>query len=259
MFLFVLGLVVAASPAAAQTNAPAATPLPPKRPVAVVEPGSADQQQSPPAATAIPPEIKPPPVIGGVEIAAVKPRSFSLAGVTAEQKDALDRIDAYFNAIKVMSGSFTQVNADGTRSTGKFWISKPGKMRFQYAAPSRVELVADGRSVAVRDRKLNTQDLYLIGQTPLRFLLADRIDLITDSRVTGVFVEPEWVTVTIDENSKVAGNTRIQLMFSGQDYKLKQWIVTDSQGYDTTVAIFDVDTASRPPDKLFRIDENRTL
>src|SRR6478736_6528446 len=158
-----------------------------------------------------------------------------------------------------MSGSFTQVNPDGTRSTGQFWISKPGKMRFQYAPPSPVDLIADGRSLAVRDRKLNTQDLYYISQTPLRFLLADSIDLTADARVIGVAVQPEWIVVTLEEKSTCAGTARIQLRFSADDASLKQWTVTDAQGYDTTVALYDVDTSTRPNDKLFRIDEHRTL
>ena len=65
--------------------------------------------------------------------------------------------------------------------------------------------------------------------------------------------------VTLEEKSTLAGTARIQLMFSSADFALKQWTVTDAQGYETTVALFDVDTASKPSDKLFTIDEHRTL
>lgn len=234
---------------AAMAQSEPQTPIPPKRPPA------ADQT----AAVTAQPAIKPPPPIGTAEPAAVASKAFNPASMTDDQKATLERIDGYLNSIRVMSGNFTQVGPDGSRTQGKFWVSKPGKLRFEYSAPSRVELVADGRSVAVRDRKLNTQDLYLIRQTPLRFLLADKIDLIEDSKVSSVFTEPEWVTVVLEEKSTIGGNSRIQLMFSGADYKLKQWTVTDAQGYDTTVAIFDVDTSSKPADKLFYINEIRPL
>src|SRR5262249_30687232 len=148
-----------------------------------------------------------------------------VGAATPAQKDALDRIDAYLNALRVMSGTFTQVNPDGTRSTGQFWISKPGRMRFQYAPPSPVDLIADGRSLAVRDRKLNTQDLYYISQTPLRFLLADRIDLDRDSRVINVSVDRDWARVTLEEKSTIGGTAQIQLLFSVADYTLRQWTV----------------------------------
>jgi outer membrane lipoprotein-sorting protein len=244
---FLAATALIAVPAAAQTEP--ATPVPPKRP-------AMEEQQ---AAVTTPPAIKPPPAVGGVEPAAVGSASFTPETMTADQRATLERIDAYLNSLRVMSGSFTQVGPDGSRTQGKFWVSKPGKLRFQYSPPSRVELIADGRSVAVRDRKLNTQDLYLLRQTPLRFLLANRIDLIEDSKVVSVFTEPEWVTVVLEEGSSLGGKSRIQLMFSGSDYTLKQWTVTDAQGYDTTVAIFDVDTTSKPADKLFYINEIKPL
>ncbi len=52
---------------------------------------------------------------------------------------------------------------------------------------ARSRSIADGSSVVVRDRKLATQDLYPLSQTPLRFLLADRIDLLRDTNVVGVY------------------------------------------------------------------------
>jgi outer membrane lipoprotein-sorting protein len=247
MLAFLAAAALIAAPAAAQTKP--ATPVPPKRP-------AMEEQQ---AAATTPPAIKPPPAVGGLEPAAVGRTSFTPETMTADQRATLERIDAYLNALRVMSGSFTQVGPDGSRTQGKFWVSKPGKLRFQYSPPSRVELIADGRSVAVRDRKLNTQDLYLLRQTPLRFLLANKIDLIEDSKVVSVFTEPEWVTVVLEEGTSLGGKSRIQLMFSGSDYTLKQWTVTDAQGYDTTVAIFDVDTTSKPADKLFYINEIKPL
>jgi outer membrane lipoprotein-sorting protein len=234
--------------ALAQTDPSAATPLPPKRPDAAV------QQQ---AAIAAPPAIKAPPSIGGAQQVLSQP--FDPRAMTEAQKATLEQVDRYFNSIRVMSGSFTQVGPDGSRTEGKFWVSKPGKLRFQYAPPSPIELIADGRSVAVRDRKLNTQDLYLIRQTPLRFLLADKIDLIEDSDVIGVTSDADWVTVTLEERSSIGGTARIQLMFAANTYALKQWTITDAQGYDTTVALYDVDTSSKPSDKLFYINEQRTL
>jgi outer membrane lipoprotein-sorting protein len=244
---FLAATALISAPAAAQTEP--ATPIPPKRP-------AMEEQQ---AAVTTPPAIKPPPAVGGLEPAAVGSTSFTPETMTADQRATLERIDAYLNSLRVMSGSFTQVGPDGSRTQGKFWVSKPGKLRFQYSPPSRVELIADGRSVAVRDRKLNTQDLYLLRQTPLRFLLANKIDLIEDSKVVSVFTEPEWVTVVLEEGSSLGGKSRIQLMFSGSDYTLKQWTVTDAQGYDTTVAIFDVDTTSKPADKMFHINEIKPL
>jgi outer membrane lipoprotein-sorting protein len=248
--LAALGLAAMAPPALAQSD-PAATPTPPKRP-----PVNAQA----PAAAQSPGDLPPPPefVAGGqpleVDTHPVNPRAISAA-----DKAILDQVDGYFNAIRVMSGKFVQIGPDGQRTTGSFWVSKPGKMRFDYDPPSPLQVLADGTSVAVRNRKLATQDLYFIGQTPLRFLLADRIDLIQDSRVIALGREQSGISVVLEEKSSVGGSARIQLSFPAPNFTLRQWVITDSQGYDTTVMITSVDTSSRPPDKIFYIDQTRIL
>ena len=228
----VLGFGLLAGPAFAQAEA--APPLPPKRPAIT-------------APTAVEPDLK---TAAAAAPAAARP---------LDKRAVVERADVWFNSFRVMSGTFTQVASDGSRSVGRFWISKPGKMRFEYSPPSPVELVADGRSVAVRDRKLNTQDLYLIGQTPLRFLLADKIDLIGDSKVIDVVSDADGASVIIEEKSSVGGSARIQLVFSAPKYALTQWTITDAQGYDTTVSLNNVDTSTPPDNKLFAIDETRIL
>ena len=95
-------------------------------------------------------------------------------------------MSSYLSRVHVMSGSFAQMGADGRRAGGTFYLQKPGKVRFDYNPPSPIELIADGSSVVVRDRKLATQDLYPLSQTPLRFLLADHIDLLRDTNLVGI-------------------------------------------------------------------------
>ena len=119
-------------------------------------------------------------------------------------------------------------------------------MRFEYDAPSPIELIADGQSVVVRDRKLATQDVYPLSQTPLRFLLADRIDLMKDTNVVAVYADDVFVTVVIEEKNTLVGTSRLMMMFGAKDMQLKQWTVTDPQGYDTTVAVYNLDTTQRP-------------
>ena len=153
-----------------------------------------------------------------------------------------------------MSGDFAQVGPDGRRSQGQFYVQKPGKVRFDYDSPSRIDIIADGSSVVVRDRKLATQDVYPLSQTPLRFLLADRIDLLKDTTVTSASADDTYVTVVVEEKHVVVGTSRLMLMFGAKDFQLKQWIVTDPQGYDTTVALSNLDTAKRPDPDMFRID-----
>jgi outer membrane lipoprotein-sorting protein len=106
----------------------------------------------------------------------------------------------------------------------------------------------------VRDRKLATQDVYPLSQTPLRFLLADRIDLMRDTTVTGVYADDMYVTVVVEEQQALIGTSKLMMMFGAKDFQLKQWVVTDPQGYDTTIAVSNLNSTKRPDPALFRID-----
>jgi len=106
----------------------------------------------------------------------------------------------------------------------------------------------------VRDRKLGTQDAYALSQTPLRFLLADRIDLLRDTNVTGVFADDLYVSVVVEEKQVLIGTSKLMMMFGAKDFQLKQWVVTDPQGYDTSVALSNLDTVRRPDPSLFHVD-----
>jgi outer membrane lipoprotein-sorting protein len=171
-----------------------------------------------------------------------------------EQRGIIDKVNGYLTATQVLSGKFVQVGPDGRRTQGNFYISKPGKVRFEYDDPSPIELVADGQSVVVRDRKLATQDVYPLSQTPLRFLLADKVDLMRDSSLTAVYADDVFTTVVVEEKNGIVGTSRLMIMFDAKSTQLKQWTVTDPQGYDTTVAVYNLDTTRRPDPNMFRID-----
>jgi outer membrane lipoprotein-sorting protein len=174
--------------------------------------------------------------------------------LSPDQRGTVDRVNNYLSSIRVLSGKFVQVAPDGRRTQGDFYISKPGKVRFEYDDPSPIELIADGQSVVVRDRRLATQDVYPLSQTPLRFLLADHVDLMKDTSVVAVSSDDMYVTVVVEEKNGLAGTSRLMIMFSAKDMQLKQWTVTDPQGYDTTVAVYNLDSSKRPDPSMFKID-----
>ncbi|WOH81852.1 outer membrane lipoprotein carrier protein LolA [Bradyrhizobium sp. BEA-2-5] len=172
----------------------------------------------------------------------------------ANQKAQAAKVSAYLSSLQTLVGNFVQVGPDGSKTQGDFYIQKPGKVRFEYDAPSPIDIVADGSSLVVRDRKLATQDIYPLSQTPLRFLLSDRIDLMKDTNVVNVSADDVFVSVTIEEKQALVGTSRLLLMFGAKDGQLKQWTVTDPQGYDTTVAVYNLDATQKPDPALFKID-----
>ena len=176
------------------------------------------------------------------------------AALNPEQRAIIDRVNNYLSSMQVLSGKFVQVGPDGGRTQGEFYISKPGKVRFEYDDPSPIELIADGQSVVVRDRRLATQDVYPLSQTPLRFLLADHVDLMKDTSLVAVYADDVFITVVVEEKNGIVGTSRLMIMFGAKDMQLKQWTVTDPQGYDTTVAVYNLDTSKRPDPSMFKID-----
>jgi len=177
----------------------------------------------------------------------------------AKQRALLDKISAYLSSVQTLVGDFVQIGPDGRRVEGNFYIQKPGKVRFQYSPPSPIDIVADGSSVVVHDRALETADYYPLSQTPLRYLLADHIDLLRDTNVISVSADDTFITVVIEETQLVVGTNRLMIMFDAKTQQLKQWTVTDPQGLDTTVAVYNLDTAKKPDPNLFVINYTANL
>lgn len=186
---------------------------------------------------------------------------FSQPGTTtafdANQRALIDRVNMYLMSLQTLVGDFVQIGPDGRRSEGKLYLQKPGRVRFEYNPPSPIELVADGNSVVVRDRKLETQDLYPLSQTPLRFLLADRIDLLKETNVVAVSADDTFVSLQIEEKQTLGGTHKVLLMFSVKEMQLKQWTITDPQGYDTTVALANLDASKKLDPAMFVINYAR--
>jgi len=175
------------------------------------------------------------------------------------QRATVDRLTAYYNSVQSLTGTFTQIDPDGSRRTGDVYMQKPGRVRFEYDPPSPVELISNGQSVAVRDRRLNTQDLTPLSQTPLRFLLAERVDLGNDPHVEGIYQDERVITVVMQEKVPMLGTYRLLIMFDAKDYALKSWIVTDPQGYDTQVTLTKAQVNKKPDPRLFVINTERML
>jgi outer membrane lipoprotein-sorting protein len=184
-----------------------------------------------------------------------KPPAAAPAGksnLPLSQQQILANISASLASFRTMEGQFIQFGPHGEQSEGVFYIQRPGKIRFHYKPPVRLDVISDGRQVAVRDMRAMTQDLYPLSKTPLRYLLAENIDLTSDRLVRQVRQERDLIAVVIVERTAFTQG-KLTLVFDPKTYDLKQWIVTDAQGLNTSVAIYNVTTGKPVDPKLFRI------
>ena len=178
-----------------------------------------------------------------------------VAPAQAAASDTAQKIADHFSSVSTMSGEFVQFGPRGEQTGGEFFIQRPGKVRFNYEAPSGYRVISDGKSVAIDNTKLNTMDLYPLSKTPLKLLLDKRIDL-SGKKVKSVKEDDDLTTIQLADRS-LFGSSTITLVFDPKSYELRQWTITDAQGKDTTVMIFNVKQGVKIDQDLFAIDYKR--
>ncbi|MGN6146129.1 MAG: outer membrane lipoprotein carrier protein LolA [Mesorhizobium sp.] len=182
-----------------------------------------------------------------------------LGPAEAAAPDVAQKIADHFSAVRTMTGEFVQFGPKGEQTGGKFYLERPGKIRFNYDGASNFRVISDGQSVVILNKKLQTSDLYPLSKTPLKLLLDDRIDL-SGGKVTGIKQEDDLTTIQLADKH-VFGNSKITMMFDPKTYELRQWTITDAQGKDTTVMIFNTKEGVNFAADTFKIDytANREL
>ncbi|MGR3507282.1 MAG: LolA family protein [Paracoccaceae bacterium] len=171
----------------------------------------------------------------------------------AAEKLSLSALSQYLNNLRTATGAFTQINGDGTISTGTIYINRPGRIRFEYAPPDDTLVIAGSSSVAIFDAKSNTgPETYPLARTPLSIILADTVNLGQARMVVGHTYDGTATTVTAqDPDNPDYGN--IQLVFTGNPIQLRQWLINDDAGNSTTVVLGDMQTGTAMSASLFNI------
>lgn len=171
----------------------------------------------------------------------------------AADKLSLSQISSYFNGFRTAQGEFTQINDDGTISTGRLFIKRPGRVRFEYDPPEGTLVVADGDTVGIVDQKSNTgPEGYPLHRTPLKIILANKVDLSRERMVTGHASDGKTTTIRAhDPKNPEYGS--IELVFTDDPVELRQWVINDDGGSQTTVVLGDLKTGMRLANDRFVI------
>ena len=178
----------------------------------------------------------------------------AVSGITldAKQVEAVKLVTGYFNDLKNLKGNFVQTSPD-KKERGKFFVKRPGRLRFDYNLPSKQLIVSDGEYVAIQDLDLGTDDRILLEQTPFRLLLRKDVDLIRDARILDVQEADDLIIVTMQDKSPDAPG-RIKLFMSrAPQLELKEWVTSDSQGKDTRVEVSNLVKSEEIDPGLFKV------
>lgn len=179
------------------------------------------------------------------------------APLTRQDQADLLRVQAYLDSIRSLHARFLQVAPDGRTSEGQAWLERPGRMRFQYDPPAPFLLVAGHGLLVFHDSQLNQTSNIPLGSTPLSILLANQVNLFSGNvTVTGFRRLPGQIQVSLVRTATPQDGT-LTLIFADPPLTLRQWVVTDAQGKQTTVTLYDVQLGGTFPDKLFEFIDPR--
>ncbi len=175
------------------------------------------------------------------------------ASLSADEQAAIEQVSAYFNGFQYMQGEFVQQGPSGHISQGIFYLSKPGKLRFEYAAPNPFLVVSDGSYVIVHDRRQERADHYPLSVTPLRLVLSETIDLLNEATIIHVYQDPSVLSLTLEDKDQwVPG--QLTLVFDNEKFELSQWVIVDGQGNRTTVYVTQLEMGLVPDPELFLVE-----
>ena len=169
------------------------------------------------------------------------------------EKLPLNAISSYLNSLQTAEGEFTQINDDGSISTGTIYIKRPGRVRFEYNPPESALVVAGSNTVVIYDKKSNQPpESYPLNRTPLSIILARQVDLGRARMVTGHAFDGTATVVTAqDPDNPEYGN--IQMKFTGNPVELRQWVINDGNGGQTTVVLGELKKGGNLPNRLFDV------
>jgi len=176
----------------------------------------------------------------------------ALALPVAAQQLSLAEISSYLDGLRTAQGQFTQVNEDGSISTGRILLKRPGRVRFEYDPPDESLVVADGDTLGIVDPRSNERQGYPLHRTPLKIILARNVDLTRERMVVGHASDGTTTTVRAqDPDNPDYGS--IDLVFTADPIELRQWVIHDGNGTSTTVILGDMQTGVRLANDKFVI------
>lgn len=179
--------------------------------------------------------------------------AFAMSVPAMADKIPLPDISVYLNALTTVKGGFTQINPDNTISTGTLYINRPGRMRFDYDAPDPALVMAGGGTVAIFDRKSNEPpQQFPLKRTPLSVILQEDVDLTVANMITDHRADTLSTTITAqDPDNPEIGF--IELVFTADPIELRQWVITDDNGNQTTVILGDMERDVKLSNALFNV------
>ncbi|MDA7946423.1 MAG: outer-membrane lipoprotein carrier protein LolA [Hyphomicrobiaceae bacterium] len=171
--------------------------------------------------------------------------------LSSEQISLVRGINDYLNNLSNLEGRFVQTDHRNERKKGRFYVQRPGRLRFDYSAPSKLRIVSDGEYLAIEDHDLKTVDKFPLEATPILLFLGENIDLLRDAVILQMHQDESAVAIVMVDKSGNAGG-QLQLFFKRPELELYEWVVTDAQGLDTRIQLADLIAGNKKSKGFFQ-------
>lgn len=182
---------------------------------------------------------------------------FSPKAFAQKASDVLE-IENYLNNIKTLQASFVQTASNGNTSEGKIYIAKPNKIRMEYNEPVNVSIVGDGNFIVYHDKELDQVTHIDYDDVPASLILANDIKIDGKKIKITDFYKDSGTTEAVFEY-EVKGETHpITLVFNNNPFELKQWKITDPQGIEVSVFLYNMEQDKDLDETLFTVKEKQS-
>jgi outer membrane lipoprotein-sorting protein len=174
----------------------------------------------------------------------------------AQNKATIDRLQKYLSNLKTVVAEFTQVAPDGTLSNGKFFMERPGKMRWQYNPPTPILMVSNGSELVFYDYELEQVNHIPLDSTLIGFLAQDKISFDDMVGIINLSKNAGVIRITLAQKEK-PDEGQLMLEFSDNPLLLRNMEITDATNQVTTVALNNARFGVKLDSRLFEFRDPR--
>ncbi|MDC9701508.1 MAG: outer membrane lipoprotein carrier protein LolA [Alphaproteobacteria bacterium] len=175
--------------------------------------------------------------------------------LTEAQYATLQKLNTKLNSLTTLKGRFTQVNPDGSKTGGIFFLQRPGKIRFEYTPPNPNLIISDGKWIGIENREENRTEKYPLSRTPFHILLDEYVDLKKSTLIIDLQENDDQISIFLELKGEERLG-RLILVFRKPDLTLSEWRVIDTQDFVTHVRLFDTVSGIFLEENLFWIEEH---
>jgi outer membrane lipoprotein-sorting protein len=176
------------------------------------------------------------------------------AALSAEDRATLAQAQAYLQGLTSAQGNFVETSGVQRRE-GRFWLQRPGRMRFEYTSPAGLLVVSDGSNVKRYDPRLNVFRQVPLGATPLSTFLARNVRFDQGVRIDRVTRMASGAFAITARDARRPRDGQVILAFAGNPLRLQEWTITDAQGGRTRTQLTSLTPASNLASSLFRLTD----